>query len=143
MTDDRLANNKAGLTAIHAEGQGVWRLGLYPRAVIADIAAAATEHPTAAALMSSIEVYTQDMHDRAATDPVQCLMCVATFDLAHVPVALSALSGDVPVPEHYLIGGVCASCWSQPDAQRHVREALAAGLGVKVRVIDIGPAGHA
>ena len=143
MTDDRLAINRAGLEAIHAEGQGVWRLGLYPRAVIAGIAMAAREHPTAAALMSSIEVYTQGMHDRATTDPVQCLMCVAAFDLTHVPAALSAISGDVPVPEHYLIGGVCASCWSRPDAQRHIREALAAGLGVKMRVIDIGPEGHA
>jgi hypothetical protein len=143
VTDDRLANTQAGLTALHAEGQGVWRLGLYPRAVIADIAVAAKEHPTAAALMSSIEAYTQSMHDRAATDPLRCLMCAATFDLPHVPAALSALSGDVPVPEHYLIGGVCASCWNQPDAQRHIREALAAGLGVKMRVIDIGPAGHA
>ena len=143
MTADRLANNQAGLTAIHAEGQGVWRLGLYPRAVIVGIAAAAREHPAAAALMSSIEVYTQGMHDRAPTDPVQCLMCVTTFDGTHVPAALSAISGDVPVPEHYLIGGVCASCWSQPDAQWHIREALAAGLGVKMRVIDIGPAGHA
>ena len=32
MTDDRLAINRAGITAIHAEGQGVWRLGLHPRA---------------------------------------------------------------------------------------------------------------
>jgi hypothetical protein len=70
-------------------------------------------------------------------------MCVATFDLTHVPAALSAISGDVPVPEHYLIGGVCASCWSQPDAKQRIQAALASGLGVKMRVIDIGPAGHA
>jgi hypothetical protein len=143
MIDDRLANNQAGLTAIHAEGQGVWRLGLYPRAVIAGIAAAAKEHPTAAALMSSIETYTQGMHDRAPTDPVRCLMCVATFDQTHVPAALSAISGDVPVPEHYLIGGVCASCWSRPDAKQRIQAALASGLGVRMRVIDIGAAGHA
>jgi hypothetical protein len=143
MTDDRLANTQAGVDRLHAEGQGVWRLGLYPRAVIADIAAAATEHPTAAALLSSIEAFTQGILDRAATEPLRCLMCVAAFDGTHVPAALSALSGDVPVPEHYLIGGVCASCWSQPDAQQRIREALAAGLGVKMRVIDIGPAGHA
>ena len=143
MTEDRLANNQAGLTAIHAEGQGVWRLGLYPRAVIAGIAAAAKEHPTAAALMSSIEAYTQGMHDRAPADPVRCLMCVATFDLTHVPAALSAISSDVPVPEHYLIGGVCASCWSRPDAKQRIQAALASGLGMRMRVIDIGPAGHA
>jgi hypothetical protein len=143
MTDDRLAINRAGLEAIHAEGQGVWRLGLYPHAVIAGIAVAAKDHPTAAALMSSIEVYTQGMHDRATTDPVQCLMCVATFDLIHVPAALSAISGDVPVPEHYLIGGVCASCWNRPDAKQRILAALASGLGVRMRVIDIGPAGHA
>jgi hypothetical protein len=134
---------RAGLEALHAEGQGVWRLGLYPRAGIAGIAVAAKEHPAAAALMSSINAYTQSIHDRATTDPLRCLMCVAAFDLNHGPAALSALSGAVPTPEHYLIGGICASCWSQPDAKRNIREALAAGLGVKMRLIDIGPAGHA
>jgi hypothetical protein len=51
--------------------------------------------------------------------------------------------GDVPVPEHYLIGGVCASCWNRSDAKQHIQAALASGLGVRMRVIDIGPAGHA
>ena len=93
--------------------------------------------------MTSIDAFTQEILDRATTDPLRCLMCVAAFDGTHVPAALSALSGDVPIPEHYLIGGVCASCWSQPDAKNRIKETLAAGLGVKMRVIDIGPAGRA
>jgi hypothetical protein len=114
--------------------------GLYPRAVIAGIAAAAKEHPTAAALMSSIETYTQGMHDRAPTDPVRCPD--VRRDVRPNPCAGSVV-GDVPLPEHYLIGGVCASCWSRPDAKQRIQAALASGLGVRMRVIDIGAAGHA
>jgi len=74
---------------------------------------------------------------------VASLIAAVVFDGTHVPAALSGISGDVPVPEHYLIGGVCASCWSQPDGKQRILAALASGLGVKMRVIDIGPAGHA
>ena len=131
MTDDRLATNRAGLAAIHAAGQGVWRLGLYPSAMTMDL--------TDPDLVAAIAAFVSDVAKR----PTQCLLCNTTFSATDIPAAVQTLCADIPNARDYLTGGICGACWRLPDVWGRVRAALADGFRATVRMLDISPAGHA
>jgi hypothetical protein len=61
MTADRLAINRASTAKIHAEGQGIWRLGLYPPNVV--------PHPEDRGLWTAVSSIVTNIDTR----PTQCL----------------------------------------------------------------------
>jgi hypothetical protein len=143
MTADRMSANQAGLAAIRTEFDGIWRIGLYPRAAIAGIAAAANNDAAARVLSNAVTAYTQSIRDRPATDQAQCLTCETTFDRRHLPEGLSTLRADVSAARRYMVGGLCRECWQRPGIRDLVRVAYGATMGVDIRIINVGAAGHA
>jgi hypothetical protein len=117
---------QTGLDAMHAEGQGVWRIGLHhPKSL-----------PESDALAGSVRA----LYERSAK--TKCLTCDANFARGRV-AGIATLCADVPDPQHWMVSAICGACFGRLDIRHAIRSTLEHGLGVKIRRIDIGAPGRA